>query len=242
MARDLFVHIPRTGGTTIEKLMKEHLEGTYAPAYWDGPVLMKRRRDLLEYDHFIGHQFYYIADGIPNVRAFTFLRSPVDRLYSLWAFMLEHNPELAANYDGFMDCARRNPHFQNHQTRFLAARYDVRFARALLGARQAKRKQIFRQIRDLRSIPITEVEFRLARDVLGEMFFVGVFDHFEESVRGLFERWGVALPTPLPNERTTKIRKEDVIDVTDAEVEELWALNEFDRRLYDVALRRWDRS
>ena len=148
MRRIFFVHIPRTGGTTIEALMRRHLtEGTFHNSYWEGPLLNRKRGDLLKSDYFIGHNFYYAREILPPVYSFTFLRDPVERLFSLWMFMLEHNPELAARFDDFMDCARRNPHFSNHQVRFLAGRYDVRRGRARVRTREIPRQRMIREVR-----------------------------------------------------------------------------------------------
>jgi hypothetical protein len=241
MRRIFFVHIPRTGGTTIEALMRQHLtEGTFHNSYWEGPLLNRKRRDLLKSDYFIGHNFYYAREILPPVYSFTFLRDPVERLFSLWMFMLEHNPELAAKFDDFMDCARRNPHFSNHQVRFLAGRYDIRKGRARVRTREIPRQRMIREVRALRSKPVNRVDLEIARDVLSELNYVGIFEDFEPAVAGLFSNWGVDLELPLPRERKSTVKKTDVIDITDADRDELEELNTYDRMLYEAALRRYE--
>ena len=221
--------------------MRKHLvTGTFHDSYWEGPLLNRKRGDLLKVDYFIGHNFYYARDILPPVYTFTFLRDPVERLYSLWVFMLEHNPDLAAKFDDFMDCARRNPHFSNHQVRFLGGRYDIRHARARVRTREIPRQRMMREVRSLRSKPVNRIDLEIAKDVLGELNYVGIFEDFEASVAALFSSWDITLELPLPRERQSVVKKAEVINISDSDREELEEINTYDRLLYEAAMKRYE--
>ena len=235
--RIFFVHIPRTGGTTVEALMREHLDGTFFTGYWDGPILVRHRSFKDEADYFIGHNFYYVRDVIPAPNfAFTFLRDPIERAVSLWNFMVEHKPDKAAEYDGFMDAVRRHRHFSNHQVRFLATRYDARVTYAKLQGREITREEVLDEVKRNRGVPMERTDYLVARSIVEDLDFFGVFDHFEDAVARLFGTWGIDLELPLPHERRPSSAQVHVDDLSEGDRSFIEQQNPWDSRLYEHAL------
>jgi hypothetical protein len=240
MRRVLFVHIPRTGGSTVEKLMRRHLRGVFSPSYAEGAFAGKGPRWLEQYDHYVGHNFYFSRVLLDPVFVFTILREPLDRLYSLWAFLNEHKPERAAEYEGFLDCVRRNPHFSNHQTRFLGSRYDLITAKERVRAGEMTRRELRRQIGALRRAPVGSEDLEAARSALGEMDFVGIFEDLEGSVMSLFRQWGVNIRPPLPQVRVSAPSTRHLVRLGDAERAEVEERNAIDIEVYKLALERYE--
>ncbi len=240
MGRILFVHIPRTGGSTVEKLMRRRLPGSFSSSYAEGAFAGKGPRWLGQYDYYVGHNFYFSRALLDPAFVFTFVREPLDRLYSLWAFLNEQKSERAAEYEGFMDCVRRNPHFSNHQTRFLGARYELGGAKERVLAGEMTRRELRRQIGVLRRAPVGRVDLEAAQSALWEMDFLGIFEDFENSVVSLFEMWGVTIDGPLPRERVSAGWSRDLVHLSDSERAEVEERNAVDIEVYGLALRRYE--
>jgi len=240
MRRILFVHIPRSGGTTIETLMRRRLPGAFSPSYAEGAFVGKGVHWLGQYDYFVGHNFYFSRALLESAFVFAFMREPLDRLFSLWAFLHEHKPERAAEYEGFMDCVRRNPQFSNHQTRFLGARYDLHGAKGRVRAGEMTRRELRREIGALRRSVVGQADLEAARDALREMDFLGIFEDLERSAQSLFEMWNLTIDGPLPRKRVTEAAFREMVRLSGAERAEVEERNTIDMELYESALSQYE--
>jgi len=100
MAKICFVHIPKTAGSSLRKMLKDN----YHPdEVFNGNTMLdyqdKTKEDMEKYKLFLGHIFYYKALEIlpEDTRYITLLRNPVDRVISLYYFWRKHTDEYINN-------------------------------------------------------------------------------------------------------------------------------------------------
>ena len=95
----LFIHIPKTGGTVIETAIKTHCEETLYTSY---------KNDILPYpfcDYSLQHQFYstiykyreLLNVNFDNIKVFTVVRNPYDRVISDLLFLKIINKNTTAD-------------------------------------------------------------------------------------------------------------------------------------------------
>ncbi|MHC4646778.1 MAG: sulfotransferase family 2 domain-containing protein [Planctomycetota bacterium] len=207
----IFVHIPKTGGTSLKNMVKDHLGDA---VQWDatdkGTIGGNTIQVMMGHFPYGGHERYPDRE----VKYFTMLRDPIQRLWShYWSVV-------------------RNPgHYQHFKAVFLGhARYfadrsltyenDNTQTRMLCG-------QGFGW--DARE-PITQADYEQAKRNLATFAAVGIFEHYEESVKKIyralhwkkdplrFDNRGRGKPDVIPDEALVVMR-----DVT-----------VFDRQLYEV--------
>lgn len=111
----IFIHIPRTAGTTIGTQIAEQVsDGAICPA-WDNSTLQKIIADgsVDNYTVFSGHFHYNTTLLIPGEKfVFTFLRSPISRFISEILYVKNHydvsinsdNSSNVALYDFYNRC------------------------------------------------------------------------------------------------------------------------------------------
>jgi Sulfotransferase family. len=151
----IFIHIPKTGGTTINAAM----QGTYwasEPGFNYRHILLKEKRsnsaDIFNTSNLLKYKEHTI---------FMMVRDPVDRLISEYYFLKERK--------NFMDLLRikpksfedyiRNPQTQNYMVGFLVGRriFDIN--------------------------PAKEIDLDNVLDAIeGLPIHTGIFEHFNESL------------------------------------------------------------
>lgn len=120
----VFLHIPKTGGSTICRYLEMAYGERYAHLRGDAEV--NAVTDWLQYDAIAGHFTAGVVNTIPReTRVFTVLRDPVERLASLYRWWHGHdrdNPlEAIRNvqhmtFDEFLACRDYWKHTQNGMT------------------------------------------------------------------------------------------------------------------------------
>ncbi len=128
----LFLHIPRTGGTTLRDIIESQyddekiFEITHFKNAFDQ---VKKVDNIEEYDIIKGHfpfGIHELIDG--DTQYITFLRNPVKRIQSIYRYSLQHEHHHDYDYNrthSFLDYVKsgRNILLNNGHTRLLAGEY-----------------------------------------------------------------------------------------------------------------------
>lgn len=160
------IHIPKNAGSTFNRILQRCFSDrffTYPNPYAGNIYSQEEKRDFLLRNEkatcISGHGMRYSGPPVPGVsyRYMTFLRHPVERLVSLYAYEQRMSPETHSSHrqiDGWID---RRLNEDNALTNYQAFH--------IIGT----------------SNPI-EVSFEQARDVLNRFFFIGLAEMFDESL------------------------------------------------------------
>jgi len=239
----VFLHIPKTGGTTLHHLLSVGRE--------DGEICPERHNglhaftagELAGYRVFSGHFDYPSTKLIPGRKAVvTMLRDPVARLVSLYHFQKSHRDEvierdglrlarLAKDYSMLeffaLEEIRNHPTINNATTRMLSERVP--------SWRWESKRQ------NMEALSPTNLE--LALENLEEMSAFGLMEQYEDSVRIIFEKLCLPAPAEIPRKMVLdtiadedpglqRIEKEPLTPEVRVLLEGLVAT---DRKLYETA-------
>ncbi len=135
---DLFVHIPKTAGTTMTQVLKHNYREPRT--YYLGSNVQPRIADFMalsaeaqaHYELVVGHMSYGLHASLPPTRPhryFTMLRDPIERVISLYFFIKRtpnhylYDPVVTENYTIAQFLAYEGSYMaRNAQTRFLCGR------------------------------------------------------------------------------------------------------------------------
>ena len=243
--KTVFLHIPKTGGTTMHAALQPFFErGRTCPerfnALYRYPV-----GDLAYYRFFSGHFSLESCRLIPGPkRIFTMLRHPLDRLVSKYNFVRAHSEEivlrlgtrlpfLARQHDLreylSLEEIRRHPSVNNVMVRALASAFD------------ADRWESASEIAD----PSDAMGLvAVAKQNLRSLLTFGILERYDESVALIFNALSLPVPAAIKREMvlTDLMGKAVGIEtiepqMCDAETREIMMpLIEADLALYEDAL------
>lgn len=124
--QNYFLHIPKTGGTTLTAFLDSHFrhDEIFPHQLWDR-LLADTNPDFSRYRLFRGHFGYGFKRLFPQRPAtLTMLRNPIERTISFYHHMCvdkRHNvPVPPSGLEGLIDNPETRPLFSNNQTRHLA--------------------------------------------------------------------------------------------------------------------------
>lgn len=226
----MFLHVPKTAGTTLVGVIEreygvERIARVYGGEFgipveellgWPA----RRRRAVRAV---VGHLPYGVAEHLPGRSVYaTLLRDPVDRIVSHFSYALTQ-PSLVSLHD--IDPA--HPSLEQHVTGS-PLRHLVNDAQTgLIGGDVS-----------LRAVEPGERELERAMERLDRHVVFGVQERFDESLLHLARTFGWDLPVyTTVNVTSPRPAIEAVAPATRAVIEEHNAL---DRRLYDHAKARFD--
>ncbi|MFZ0841137.1 MAG: hypothetical protein WAM77_27040 [Xanthobacteraceae bacterium] len=235
-----FYHIPKTGEMSLRSFLADQYpdadrcpaEDWRALAEYDQPALAGFRL-------FYGHLSANLKDYFPTgVRTATFLRSPVGRTISTIRHLMR-DPSFHPMHERFKDRTLREAIYddelmlglQNAQTTLLSC--DVPIEEMLAQARRQIAENRFVEMGSLR----WPSSLQKALQTLEGYDFVGLMDHFKDSLWAMCAQFGFAPPEVMPelNRATDEHLPRDLDEKDIAHVRSFLA---DDIKLYDTMRRR----
>lgn len=225
----LFLHIPKTGGTTLRQIfthqyadLGEHAIHEVKKRDETGALLNLDPAQKARLKLVIGHFYYGIHAQLGgDFRYVTFLRNPVKRVISSYYFAkwdVNHDTHRRIHEEGIglveYLCSGRYPWLENGQVKLIAGAGDLRK-------------------------PCDEAMYRQALEHLDRDFLcAGILERFDESLICMKNALGWSWPFYAVENVTPKSVQGDALDDTD--LERIGALNRFDQRLYEEVNARLD--
>jgi hypothetical protein len=219
----IHIHIPKNAGTTFNGILRRQFGHRYIDVgeTWPGQVLSADEKAQVlarnaEARCISSHSFRYPAPPTPGVeyRYITFLRHPLGRLVSLYAF----EKQVAAN----------NPSHSSHRSMEEWVESRLQEDNALTNF----------QTFHLLGLPAPgELDLEQAYRLVDSFFLVGIVESFDPSLLLLANR----MRRPYYNYAYRKdnvTRSSERFPVTDALKQRLLDLNSLDLHLYDYAVQR----
>ncbi len=219
----LFLHIPKTGGTSLVKAARDNLPHAAVMSHAD--FVAKDKRQIGEIAFVSGHFGYdFAAEFMAGRFSFTFLRDPVDRVLSFYHFARHADPatyeiyRLARTYrlEEFVERGYRGDpvireNLWNHQARLLSIGW-----RAI-------------------SLDAEEILGQAINNLRG-FSYVGLTETMEDDYRNIASALGWATNGPAPRELSNPDRPTKR-DISSATLERILQLTALDAQLYATARR-----
>jgi hypothetical protein len=169
----VFLHIPKTGGTSLHEYLASHFEPDLVfHAMVGADVLAAAQRDFRFYS---GHLYWPSVAAIPNRRVFTIIREPIGRVLSQFFYFKSFREDFLRSQSmdyllpvknmtltEYLESDLYRENTENKQTRFFLDEEDISQSQEILDPDSALRRALAR---------IDDIEA------------VGVFEHFEHSVK-----------------------------------------------------------
>lgn len=239
--KPVFVHVPKTAGTSLRKTFRTVYVGLPAVRVSNGRKLARVRempeREFQRAAFYSGHFGLETADRVAGGKlVFTFLRDPAERLASHYFHWRRIAPSSAAYNVGLCVEARAYSDLAS----FLAGP-EPRIA-------GATRNQLVRYLAlpdaDLANPALSPAlgteHLERAKENLARLDLVGFVERFDEDFTKLLLRLGIEGPETMPWANKTKGRPA-LADLSARDRVALEAAIELDRALYDWArVRFWD--
>ena len=206
----IFVHIPKTGGTTLTQIVRQNFDANDFGHYWEPPPAT-RRREVARQKCIIGHLPHGIHEAMswPAATYLTVLRNPLERVVSHYGYhlaeTLDPQHRLAAEHS-FEEWLDAQPDARNLMVQFLSGR---------------------------KSASPTREDLELAKNNLSSYGVVGLLEHFESTLLLLqhflgFEDLSYELVKVTPN-------RLKVYDFSAEEIAKARRANALDLELYRFA-------
>jgi hypothetical protein len=216
----IFLHIPKTGGTTITRMLRKEFSRQEC---FDHVKLKARRRRHLEQPDgvhhgikcVLGHYRYGIHTHFDQpARYFTMLRDPVERILSMYSYKREKNHDNVTEDTTLAEFLEHHEPASNGQTHYLCDAPEVRGDPEYPDVESAKRN-------------------------LMRCTAFGLTEFFDDSLR-LYQAKGIpiGIKYSVRNVTGARLRRDDV---SETDMNELLARNALDIELYDFARQEFER-
>ncbi|RMF81956.1 MAG: hypothetical protein D6737_03380 [Chloroflexi bacterium] len=217
----MFIHIFKTAGTALTHLVEQQFAEHEIYARRGAHILRATPDELKPYRYVTGHYPYSAQRLLPRKPVMmTILREPVARALSFYGYTrLQTDPNpihdiaRATTLDAFVRHPLVERDIANMMTWFLAAEIEDYLARDRM---------------------LTADDLQIARTRLQEMAFVGLTEHFAESVWLLHHTFGWSHDVEIKriNATPNPVKRDDVSQAT---IDHIIALNQLDIELYALA-------
>ena len=223
----LFLHIRKTGGTSIVRQAMDHYG--YENVCGHGDYMGRSPKSLTDLPFVAGHfGFDYARTLMPGRFSFTFLRDPIERILSLYSFCRIQDPEefpiyrAAAEHDleGFLRAADDDDlvraYVWNSQVWCLAAGPGY--------------------VETLETVAQPEAMFARALENIEQLSFVGLTETFDVDARQIMQALNMNAGQGVRKDNVTR-DKIALAGLSDRTIHLLEELTHWDRKLYDIVRR-----
>ena len=263
--RIVFLHIPKTGGTSLHSMLKSNFrEPEIFPDRYDA-VLNTSLHRLLTYRYFSGHFDFLAAASIPGIKKLvTMLRDPVSRVLSHYYFYRAHVNNSHPNSHVTLANKLSVQEFFSHPDIINSVSFNNAYAfnflgigrlhtwtqaqssSALLGLTGVKRKPPIQTNAFL--LENASILSGLAMKNLEKMGAIGILENMDLSVQNIFKCLGLEVPQNISRDMELetiskqgknykKITKEPI---TDELLDLIEPLVFIDKIIYQGALKIFD--
>lgn len=253
--RIVFMHVPKTGGSTVHHHLAAHLADDAICPRRHNNALTLPALDLARYRLVSGHfdrRMLDVLDGQATVRV-TMLRPPRERLVSLYRYLASHRPDrIAAGGFELGDAARRHGFeaFLDVASRLNAAVVDNAYVRAFGATLPQARWECAAESGWMATGRVPDEaawESMLARAIacLERFAVVGLMPRFDDSLRRILTACDFAAPDRVEHLKDTDRIADDtpgfepVPPLAPSDSAQLDAMTRWDERLYAWAEARF---
>ncbi len=247
----VLMHIPKTGGTTLHKLLVSHFsKGEFCPERFNQLAKKYSQDELSQYKFFSGHYDRHNVEYIPQqCKVITILREPKSRILSLYYFWKAHKDEIIEkNNLGGPKIAKQLSllEFLKCQKQGIPANIDNIQVRTLLGKMYVGQNGEY--LPNNGQTTLKEQALEKAISYLDSMFAFGILEKYDEAVAYICNLLDIETPKVIPVTRNSKKNYEDKKfepvekeEITPEIEKELERLTELDTQLYEYAKNKLDK-
>jgi hypothetical protein len=213
MKENIFIHIPKTGGTTINTL----IQGTYwqtKPDFYYRHINEKIKRsnsaDIFDPSNFERYKAYNI---------FMMLRDPVDRMISEYYFLRDR-----ANFINLLNPKPKS--FKEYVTHPQTPDYVIGFLLGdrIYGKKRPGEEDLQKVIRAIDELPI----------------HVAIFEEYNYSLQYFSEVTGIVFPKKIEAKRVT-LKRPKKEEITEEEKQLVLEYNQLEWKLYQHCLQKFNK-
>lgn len=250
MAPIFFIHIPKTGGTTIRSCLETDQRTAPICPWYDERDFLTSTEDLYEFRTFVAHVPYFVSNLLPkHCFKFTVLREPISRAISAFKHILReptHPMHLttmreAPTLGQFIRHPSLGISLRNTQTRYLGSNLDFARLYKMVRSGGASVPAALGRINEVRRAEANEELLSSALGALELLDYFGLTEHLQLSVNTVFSHLELESIERLPVLNSApRERADHRVEYSEEDMDLLRAANLYDIKLYEHAKRIYE--